>query len=225
MARIEPMAEASLPDMRARSSHGIAMAAMMPMIATTISSSIRVNPCWRCASSLLPFLAWAGPALSWPHGRSNSDTRSDAAGSRAGVRSARRSSCAAGPRATRAGLTLRVGRTGAPSLVALRDSGARGQQARGARRHEQKSQEPAAIVNRTLARRALGPAAVERREDRRSRAYWIGRIGRRRRRRQPSPLRRGSRAAREDVLPHRADGVHRERAVARRPGWPRTAVA
>mgnify|MGYP003352201900 CR=1 FL=1 len=32
------------PDMRARSRPGTAMAAMMPMIATTISSSMRVNP-------------------------------------------------------------------------------------------------------------------------------------------------------------------------------------
>ena len=44
IARIEPMAEDSLPDMRARSRPGTAMAAMMPMIATTISSSIRVKP-------------------------------------------------------------------------------------------------------------------------------------------------------------------------------------
>src|SRR5215472_10428882 len=38
------MAEASLPDMRARSKPGTAIAAMMPMIATTISNSIRVKP-------------------------------------------------------------------------------------------------------------------------------------------------------------------------------------
>src|SRR5258705_8678877 len=44
MARSEPMADASLPDMRARSSPGTAIAAMMPMIATTISSSIKVKP-------------------------------------------------------------------------------------------------------------------------------------------------------------------------------------
>src|SRR5216684_3921977 len=44
MARSEPMAEASLPDIRARSKPGTAIAAMMPMIATTISSSIRVKP-------------------------------------------------------------------------------------------------------------------------------------------------------------------------------------
>ena len=38
------MAEASLADMRARISPGAAMAVMMPMMATTISSSIRVKP-------------------------------------------------------------------------------------------------------------------------------------------------------------------------------------
>src|SRR5262245_1747401 len=44
MARIEPMADASLPAIRARSSPGTAMAARMPMIATTMSSSISVKP-------------------------------------------------------------------------------------------------------------------------------------------------------------------------------------
>src|SRR6185503_3485465 len=44
MARSEPIADASLPDMRARSSPGTAIAAMMPMIATTISSSMSVKP-------------------------------------------------------------------------------------------------------------------------------------------------------------------------------------
>src|SRR5213078_1718317 len=44
MARSDPMADASLPDMRARSRPGTAIAAMMPMIATTINSSIRVKP-------------------------------------------------------------------------------------------------------------------------------------------------------------------------------------
>src|SRR5262245_57284036 len=38
------MAEASLPDIRARSRPGTAIAARMPMIATTMSSSIRVKP-------------------------------------------------------------------------------------------------------------------------------------------------------------------------------------
>ena len=46
MARIDPMADASLPDIRARSRPGTAIAAMMPMIATTISSSISVKPFW-----------------------------------------------------------------------------------------------------------------------------------------------------------------------------------
>src|SRR5947207_2944884 len=41
---MDPMAEASLPDIRARSRPGTAIAAMIPMIATTISSSIRVKP-------------------------------------------------------------------------------------------------------------------------------------------------------------------------------------
>src|SRR5688572_13986207 len=41
---MDPIADASLPDMRARSSPGTAIAAMMPMIATTISSSISVKP-------------------------------------------------------------------------------------------------------------------------------------------------------------------------------------
>src|SRR5437867_8527020 len=44
MARSDPIADASLPDIRARSRPGTAIAAMMPMIATTISSSMRVNP-------------------------------------------------------------------------------------------------------------------------------------------------------------------------------------
>src|SRR6185436_8497396 len=44
IARSEPMADASLPDIRARSRPGTAIAAMMPMMATTISSSMRVKP-------------------------------------------------------------------------------------------------------------------------------------------------------------------------------------
>ena len=44
IARSDPMADASLPAMRARSRPGTAMAAMMPMMATTISSSISVKP-------------------------------------------------------------------------------------------------------------------------------------------------------------------------------------
>ena len=44
MARSEPIADASLPDIRARSRPGTAMAAMMPMMATTMSSSMSVKP-------------------------------------------------------------------------------------------------------------------------------------------------------------------------------------
>ena len=44
MARTEPMADVSLPDIRARSRPGTAIAAMMPMIATTIKSSMSVKP-------------------------------------------------------------------------------------------------------------------------------------------------------------------------------------
>src|SRR6185295_7029364 len=44
IARSEPMPDASLPAMRARRRPGIAIAAMMPMIATTINSSMRVKP-------------------------------------------------------------------------------------------------------------------------------------------------------------------------------------
>jgi hypothetical protein len=44
------MAEASLPESRARSRPGTAMAAMMPMIATTISSSMSVKPRSRSTS-------------------------------------------------------------------------------------------------------------------------------------------------------------------------------
>src|SRR6185295_7602574 len=43
-ARSEPMADASFPAMRARRRPGTAIAAMIPMMATTISSSISVKP-------------------------------------------------------------------------------------------------------------------------------------------------------------------------------------
>jgi hypothetical protein len=55
IARSEPMADASLPAIRARRRPGTAIAAMMPMIATTISSSISVKPL------LLPFLMSLSP--------------------------------------------------------------------------------------------------------------------------------------------------------------------
>src|SRR5687767_3889829 len=49
IARIDPIADVSLPDILARSNPGTAMAAMMPMIATTISSSISVKPSFFCS--------------------------------------------------------------------------------------------------------------------------------------------------------------------------------
>src|SRR5262245_26597404 len=62
MARMEPIADDSLPDMRARSNPGTAMAAMMPMIATTISSSMSVKPFWlrtfMTVSSVNSMAAW-----------------------------------------------------------------------------------------------------------------------------------------------------------------------
>src|SRR5207249_4513284 len=63
MVRIEPMAEASLPDMRARSRPGTAIAAMMPMIATTISSSMRVKPSFFCIFFKFNLLERSGRAL------------------------------------------------------------------------------------------------------------------------------------------------------------------
>jgi hypothetical protein len=44
MVRSEPTAEASFAAMRERSKFGIAIAAMIKMIATTIKSSIREKP-------------------------------------------------------------------------------------------------------------------------------------------------------------------------------------
>src|SRR5258708_6620031 len=46
MVRIEPTAEASLAAIRERSRFGMAMAAMIRMIATTISNSISEKPFW-----------------------------------------------------------------------------------------------------------------------------------------------------------------------------------
>ena len=43
---MSPIVADSFADTRARRSDGIAMAAMIPMIATTISSSMRVKPFW-----------------------------------------------------------------------------------------------------------------------------------------------------------------------------------
>ena len=45
IARSDAIAHASLPEIRARTSPGMAMAEMIPMIATTISSSMSVKPC------------------------------------------------------------------------------------------------------------------------------------------------------------------------------------
>src|SRR5215469_3785136 len=50
------MADVSLPVIRARRSPGTAIAAMMLMIATTINSSINVNPC-----SALPLIISCSP--------------------------------------------------------------------------------------------------------------------------------------------------------------------
>src|SRR5471030_315093 len=62
IARTDAMADASLPAKRARSRPGMAIAAMMPMIATTISSSISVNPSVLCSvMSLDPQRTIAGP--------------------------------------------------------------------------------------------------------------------------------------------------------------------
>ena len=49
IVRTEPMADASFPDRRARRRPGTAMAAMIPMMATTMSSSMRVNPSCFCS--------------------------------------------------------------------------------------------------------------------------------------------------------------------------------
>jgi hypothetical protein len=48
------MADVSLADIRARSKPGTAIAAMMPIIATTMSSSMSVNPSF-LSSFLTPF--------------------------------------------------------------------------------------------------------------------------------------------------------------------------
>jgi hypothetical protein len=48
MVRIDPTADASFAAIRARNRFGIAMAAIIKMIATTISNSISENPsCFR----------------------------------------------------------------------------------------------------------------------------------------------------------------------------------
>src|SRR5579885_2134715 len=58
MVRMEATADDSLAAMRARSKFGIAIAAMIRMIATTISSSISEKPfCLRIKFSLVSFLS------------------------------------------------------------------------------------------------------------------------------------------------------------------------
>src|SRR5207247_8726058 len=57
---------ASLAETRARSRLGIAIAAMMPMIATTISSSIRVKPFSFFIDSPYAFEALGGPITQEP---------------------------------------------------------------------------------------------------------------------------------------------------------------
>ena len=69
MARSDPMAEASLADMRARISPGAAMAVMMPMMATTISSSMRVKPLLPLAFMGASPSSFAGRAERCRHGR------------------------------------------------------------------------------------------------------------------------------------------------------------
>ena len=63
MLRSEPTADASLADIRARSKFGMAIAAMIRMIATTISSSISEKPfclrIWICS----PLLETRGPFI------------------------------------------------------------------------------------------------------------------------------------------------------------------
>src|SRR5580704_544933 len=55
MVRIDPTADASLAAMRARSKFGIAMAAMIKIIATTISNSISEKPfCFLLTFDLSP---------------------------------------------------------------------------------------------------------------------------------------------------------------------------
>ena len=62
--RIEFAAEASLAAIRARNRFGIAMAAMIKMIATTIKSSINEKPLVRIV--IKPSLTTVDVALAWP---------------------------------------------------------------------------------------------------------------------------------------------------------------
>src|SRR5262245_2237043 len=85
MARSDPIADVSLPDMRARRRPGTAIAAMMPMIATTISSSMSVKPFWlRTFMTLL-----LTKKIDWPRGlffkSAQCSPAADAAGSATAV--------------------------------------------------------------------------------------------------------------------------------------------
>src|SRR5580704_12268715 len=64
IARSDPIADASLPDMRARSRPGTAIAAMMPMMATTINSSMRVKPLELRIAISLVFLSFESTGTS-----------------------------------------------------------------------------------------------------------------------------------------------------------------
>jgi hypothetical protein len=67
IVRIEPTAEASLAAIRDRRRFGIAIAAMIRMIATTINNSMREKPfCLVRITVILLFETWAwGPTLWW----------------------------------------------------------------------------------------------------------------------------------------------------------------
>src|SRR5438105_9262643 len=67
MVRSELTADASLAAMRARSKFGIAIAAMIRMIATTISNSINEKPfCFRISFSLFSDLKFWSLPTHWP---------------------------------------------------------------------------------------------------------------------------------------------------------------
>jgi hypothetical protein len=68
MLRIELTADASLAAMRERNKFGIAMAAMIRMIATTISNSISEKPfCFRISRSQQSVANWATGPFAVPH--------------------------------------------------------------------------------------------------------------------------------------------------------------
>src|SRR5881227_2221238 len=67
MVRIELTADDSLAAIRARSRFGMAMAAMIRMIATTISNSINEKPfCFRISFSLFSDLKFWSLPTHWP---------------------------------------------------------------------------------------------------------------------------------------------------------------